>query len=44
MVGGEPGHVKLELVHQINWTRFGEITVDKWREPTHSKLGAWVLQ
>ena len=44
MVSGEPGSANLELVHQINWTRFGEITVDKWREPTHSKEGAWVLQ
>ncbi len=44
MVDGEPGHVDLELVHQINWTRFGEITVDKWREPTPSKEGDWVLQ
>ena len=34
----------IELVHQVNWTRFGEITVDKWRNPTATKTGAWVLQ
>ena len=33
-----------ELVHQVNWTRFGEITVDKWRNTTATKPGAWVLQ
>ena len=39
-----PGHEDLELVHQVNWTRFGEITVDKWRDSTATKAGAWVLQ
>ena len=39
-----PDDDNLELVHQINWTRFGEITVDKWRERTATKAGAWVLQ
>ena len=34
----------IELVHQVNWSRFGEITVDKWRNPTATKRGAWVLQ
>ena len=34
----------VELVHQVNWSRFGEITVDKWRNPTATKTGAWVLQ
>ena len=34
----------IELVHQVNWSRFGEITVDKWRNPTATKTGAWVLQ
>ena len=39
-----PADEDLELVHQVNWSRFGEITVDKWRNPTATKTGAWVLQ
>ena len=39
-----PADNKLELVHQVNWTRFGEITVDKWRSSTATKTGAWVVQ
>ena len=39
-----PADEDLELVHQVNWSRFGEITVDKWRNPTATKAGAWVLQ
>tara|TARA_Y100001970_G_scaffold224484_1_gene276699 strand:- start:2343 stop:3062 length:720 start_codon:yes stop_codon:yes gene_type:complete len=39
-----PANTDLELVHQVNWTRFGEITVDKWRNSTATKAGAWVLQ
>ena len=39
-----PANEALELVHQVNWTRFGETTVDKWRNPTATKAGAWVVQ
>ena len=39
-----PADEDLELVHQVNWSRFGEITVDKWRNPTATKAGAWILQ
>ena len=33
-----------ELAHSINWSRFGEVTVDKYRYQTATKTPAWVLQ
>ena len=33
-----------ELAHSINWSRFGEVTVDKYRYQTATKDPAWVLQ
>ncbi len=44
MADGIPAHKKLELVHSIDWTRFGEISVDKWTNATATREAAWVLQ
>ena len=37
---GEPAHTDDNLMYSLDWTRFGEITLDKWS----SKSSEWVLQ
>tara|TARA_Y100001936_G_scaffold27847_1_gene26157 strand:+ start:379 stop:1074 length:696 start_codon:yes stop_codon:yes gene_type:complete len=37
---GEPSDSKDNLMYSLDWTRFGEITLDKWS----SKKSDWVLQ
>ncbi len=37
---GEPSDPEDNLMYSLDWTRFGEITLDKWS----SKLSEWVLQ
>ena len=37
---GEPTDLDNNLMYSLDWTRFGEITLDKWS----SKLSEWVLQ
>ena len=37
---GEPSDSKDNLMYSLDWTRFGEITLDKWS----SKSSEWVLQ
>ena len=37
---GEPSDLDDNLMYSLDWTRFGEITLDKWS----SKLSEWVLQ
>ena len=37
---GEPADTEDNLMYSLDWTRFGEITLDKWS----SKLSEWVLQ
>jgi len=44
MADGIPASKDLELVHSIDWTRFGEISVDKWTNATATRDAAWVLQ
>ena len=39
-VGGEPNDLDANTIYSIDWTRFGEITIDKWS----SKLSDWILQ
>ncbi len=36
----------IELAHSVNWSRFGDVTLDKYRHPTAtgSKGAAWILQ
>jgi len=37
---GEPADTEDNLMYSLDWTRFGEITLDKWS----SKSSEWVLQ
>lgn len=37
---GEPADIEDNLMYSLDWTRFGEITLDKWS----SKSSEWVLQ
>ena len=38
--GGEPNDVDANTIYSIDWTRFGEVTMDKWS----SKKSEWILQ
>ena len=38
--GGEPNDVDANTIYSIDWTRFGEVTMDKWS----SKQTDWILQ